>query len=129
MTKLYGWKILMPTISNNNYGEQISHINQILKNNTQEAIEEGLNKLIRTGALKSYKKDKVKYSKFSEQNSITIWDLKYKDYMDLKNYKYTLKIPLDSPLIKVNENNFRIQINYPWSIKYQEIKNDNDCKC
>ncbi len=123
MTKLYGWKILMPTISNNNYGEQISHINQILKNNTQEAIEEGLNKLIRTGALKSYKKDKVKYSKFSEQNSITIWDLKYKDYMDLKNYKYTLKIPLDSPLIKVNENNFRIQINYPWSIKYQEIKN------
>ena len=100
-----------------------------------------LDEQIENKTLKGFKKEKVPNVNFNERNVISILDLKFNEryfktlnlmkynektfwwdevefnnQIFIREFRYTLKIPLDSTIIRLNKKNFKIHVPEPWFV-------------
>lgn len=134
------WEIKLHSFLDKSIQEIIKIINSVINSNFKE-IDVWLNEQVKNKNLKGFKKNKVPNVKFNERNIISILDLKFnKKYFEtlnlmqynekiyrweeiafnnqvlLREYNYTLKIPLDSNIYNLNPDDIKISVPEPWFV-------------
>lgn len=134
------WEIKLPSFSDSSSQEIVETINSILSSDFKE-LDVWLDEQIEKKTLKGFKKEKVPNVNFNERNVISILDLKFNEryfktlnlmkynektfwwdevefnnQIFIREFRYTLKIPLDGNFKGLNKENFKIHVPEPWFV-------------
>ena len=143
MVKCINWEIKLPSLSNKSPQEVLNIVNSFLNSNFEE-LDIWLNEQVENKNLKSFKREKLNYTKYDQKEVIPILDLKFNEkcfkkdkpiiYNEknerweelefngevfLRDFIYTLKIPLDSPF---NQESLKISVPDPWFVNINRTK-------
>ncbi len=119
-------KIELPSLSNKSPEEIVNIVNSVIGSDFKE-VNLCLKKQVENNNLKDFKREKLPatYRMINnKKDCIGILDLKFRNNkkngkINLKYYRYTIKIPNDSIL---NKDNIKISVPNPWFIHIVNIK-------
>lgn len=134
------WEIKLPSFSDKSSQEIVDLINSIFASNFKE-LDDWLNEQVENKTLKGFKREKVPNVNFNKREVISILDLKFNEkyfktlnlmeyneetfwwdevefdnQVFLREFRYTLKIPLDSNIYGINPDNLKISVPEPWFV-------------
>ena len=121
MSNSINWEIRLPSFSNNSTQEIVEIINSFLISNINEQLEVWLNEQLEIKNLKSFKRNKPIYLKHPQKDFISILDLEFIDKIYLKTFSYVIKIPSNSPLYNLNQDNFEFSVPKPWFVEIHKL--------
>lgn len=145
MTNDIKWKIKLPSFLNSSSQEILNIISHILSLDFKE-LDDWLIEQVDNKNLKGFKRKKVPNVKFNQREVISILDLKFNEkyfktlnlmeynnetfmweklefnnQVFLRSFNYILKIPLDSNICNLNQDNFKISVPEPWFVDIDKV--------
>ena len=137
------WDVEFPSLLNKSSKEVINIVNSLIDSNFKE-LDVWLNEQVENNNLKDFKRDKLLYYKYEQKDYISILDLKFREEyfkkdnpmvynmkkerweeieyageVFLRDFRYILKIRLDSIL---NKDNIKIIVPDPWFVNINRIR-------